>query len=87
MPYRPAGEAKLKEWIQDEPDESIRRRVLHWLMDLMQDPEGMPATAVPGQRLSIVTAFVPETDVAVTYFVGQPFQVVVILKVETVPKL
>jgi len=37
--------------------------------------------------LHVLTAFVPETDVAVTYFVGQPFQVVVIMKVETVPKL
>lgn len=53
-------------------------------MDLMQDPRSANAAAVPGQRLPVMTAFVPRTDVAVTYFVGQPFQVIVLLKVETV---
>lgn len=86
MPYRPSGQAKLDAWLAAEPDEAIRRRVIHWIMDLLQDPEAMGSTPVPGQRLPLFTAFVPGTDVAVTYFKGQPFQVVVLLRVETVPK-
>lgn len=87
MPYQPSGEAKLDEWLASEPEESVRRRVIHWLMDLMEDPEAVHATPVPGQRLPVVTAFVPGTDVAVTYFVGRPFRIIVLLKVETVRKL
>jgi hypothetical protein len=87
VPYRPSGEEVLNAWIESGPDASTRRRVLHWLMDLMEDPDAVAATPVPGQRLPVVTAFVPGTDVAVTYFVGKPFQVVVLLKVESVPKL
>ena len=87
MPYQPSGEAKLDEWLGSEPNRSVRRRVLHWLIDLMEDPESVHATPVPGQRLPVVTAFVPGTDVAVTYFIGRPFGVIVLLKIETVRKL
>lgn len=53
-------------------------------MDLMQDPDAVEAAPVPNQRLTVVTAFVPGTDVAVTYFVARPFRVVVLLRIETV---
>lgn len=53
-------------------------------MDLMQAPGDVEATPVPGERLPIVTAFVPGTDVAVTWFVANPFQIVVLVRVETI---
>ena len=87
MPYQPSGEEKLQAWLDAEKDPAVRRRVLLWLMDFMEDPEAVDASPVPGQRLHIVTAFVPGTDVAVTYFVGEPFQIVQLLKVETVPRV
>ena len=87
MPYQPAGEDKLDAWLASETDRAVRQRVLLWLMALMEDPEAMDATPVPGQRLPVMTAFVPGTDVAVTDFIGRPFQIVVLVRVETVRKL
>lgn len=84
MPYRPAGGDKLDAWLGSEPDEAVRRRVVEWLMDLMQAPGNVEATPVPGERLPIVTAFVPGTDVAVTWFIANPFQIVVLVRVESI---
>lgn len=72
MAYQPSGRTKLDAWLASEPDAAIRRRVLEWLMELMQDPHALSATPVPGHRLPIVTAFVPYTDVAVTYGTAEP---------------
>ncbi len=84
MPYRPAGGDKLDAWLASESDPAVRRRVLLWLIELMEDPEAVDATPVPGQRLPVMTALVRGTDVAVTYFIGGPFHIVVLLRVETV---
>ena len=62
MPYRPSGGGKLDEWLRSEPAAALRLQVVQWLMDLMQNPDAVvpAATPVPGQRLPVVTTFVPE---------------------------
>ena len=86
MAYQPSGQDKLDAWLDSEPDENIRRRVVLWLMARMQDPGAAGAMPVPGQRLPAVTAFVPDTDVAVTFFIAHPFQIVQLLRIETVKR-
>jgi hypothetical protein len=84
LAYRPSGGDKLDAWLKTEPDQDVRRRVVLWLMELMRDPGAMEATPVPDQRLPVMTAFVPDTDVAVTFFIADPFHIVQLLRVETV---
>jgi hypothetical protein len=84
LSYQPAGGDKLDGWLKSEPDAGVRVRVLRWLMDLLENPDAADATSIPGQKLPVVTAFVPETNVAVTFFVARPFQIVVFVRIETV---
>jgi hypothetical protein len=65
--YRISGLYRLDEWLATDPPPDIRRRVLVWLMDLLENPDSAEVTPIPGMGLPVYTAVVPGTDVPVSY--------------------
>ena len=74
MAWRPRGfEPLFDRWIaESEPDEDEQRTVLHWFMDLCQNPMPRGAAPVPGFVSNLWVADIPGTRVSFLYLIDEP---------------
>lgn len=88
MAYELSGSERLAAWLASEPDPVVRLTVVQAVRDLVADPKAIEdeAQPVPGEKLPVMTRFVPGTDVALTWFIANPFWTVVLHSVTSVPR-
>jgi hypothetical protein len=88
LAYELSGADRLAAWLASEPDPATRVAVVEAVRDLVADPKAAEGDAqpVPGEKLPMMTRFVPGTDVALTWFIANLFWTVVLSSVESVPR-
>lgn len=85
--YRLWGDHLLWDWVKDEPDRDIRDLVVGWVVVLLDTPREVAGTPVPGTEVETFCAFVPGTDVGITWFVDHGKCIVWIIEVESLADL
>ncbi|MGH2669834.1 MAG: hypothetical protein ACRDH5_12085 [bacterium] len=83
MAYQLHGEPLLIAWLATEARRDMQDRVLAWVAQLLQDPAAIESERLPGPPADVRVAFVPETDVAVTFFVVDQYRVVRLMEVRS----
>jgi hypothetical protein len=75
-------------WFDSEPNDQIRRRVVDWLTLLLDtSPDADDWVGVPLDDEVSRVAFVPETDIAVTYCPWPEGGVVFVDLIEPIPAI
>lgn len=72
--WRPRGfEPLLDRWIRENnPSDALQTVVIHWMMDLCQNPMPVGAARVPGVASNLWLADIPGTTLSFLYVVDEP---------------
>lgn len=79
MGYQLDNTKVLFDWLAGEPNPDLRTHVLGWVQVLADDPAAVESFPVPWRRPGVMAAFVPGTEVTVTYPVAEDYRTVRLL--------